>query len=278
MPGPIGLLGGREHYEPMIPVDRRLLDETGVFAPEVVILPLASFKRQAKAAGALARAHWTRLGARARTIIPESGDDPVALEMIEEADVIVLPGGVPNRLVSALQGTPILEQIVARWIHGAAVSGSSAGAIALFEWRLNLYLPDPFRLIPSFGLLSGFVAAPHFDRLRVARWHSPFIARLDGLGVIGLDESTGLVGRDGTFQILGLGSVTVVMPDHIEVFPAGSRLEMELATRRSVSLRIDPTLDDLSHQRQGHRPADQEDVVIALDVERRPEPALGIGA
>jgi cyanophycinase-like exopeptidase len=198
--------------------------------------------------------------------------------MIEEADVVVLPGGVPNRLVGALQGTPVLEQIVARWIHGAAVTGSSAGAIALFEWRLNLYPPDPFRLIPSFGMLSGFVAAPHFDRLRVARWQSPFIGRLGGLGVIGLDESTGLVGRDGAWQVLGLGSVTVATPDHLEVFPAGSTVEMRLATQRSHAFRIDPTLDHFSHQRQGHCPADQQDVVIALDVERRPEPALGIGA
>ena len=55
MPGPIGLLGGLEHYEPTLPIDRRMLDEVGVFAPEVVILPLASFKSQAAAAGALAQ-------------------------------------------------------------------------------------------------------------------------------------------------------------------------------------------------------------------------------
>ena len=32
---------------------------------------------------------------------------------------------------------------------------------------------------------------------------SPFIERLGGLGVIGLDESTGLVWRDGSIQVLG---------------------------------------------------------------------------
>lgn len=278
MPGPIGLLGGREHYEPMLPCDRHLLDQVGVFAPEVVILPLASFKRQAGAAGALAQAHWTRLGARARAVIPESGDDPVALEMIEGADVIVLPGGVPNRLVGALQGTPILGQMIARWIEGAGITGSSAGAIALFERRLNLYPPDPFRLIPGFGLLGGYVAAPHFDRLRVARWQSPFIGRLDGLGVVGLDEATGLVGRDGALKVLGLGSVTVVTSNHIEVFPAGSTVELNLSIAGSAGVRVDPVLDHLSQQGQGHRPADQEDVVVALDVERRPEPALRLGA
>ena len=27
MPGPIGLLGGLEHYEPTLPIDRHMLDE-----------------------------------------------------------------------------------------------------------------------------------------------------------------------------------------------------------------------------------------------------------
>ena len=92
-----------------------MLDELGALAPEVVILPLASFKGQAVAAGLLAQAHWTSLGARARFVIPASGSDRNALEMVHDADVIVLPGGVPNRLVNALRGTQILETIIGRW-------------------------------------------------------------------------------------------------------------------------------------------------------------------
>lgn len=228
MPGPIGLLGGLEHYEPMLPVDRRMLDEVGVFAPEVVILPLASFKSQAAAAGNLALAHWGRLGARARAVLPESGGDRVALELVEGADVIVLPGGVPNRLMGALSGTPLLDAIVARWEAGAGLTGSSAGAITLFERRLNLYPPDPFRLITGLGLLHGFVVAPHFDRLRVRRWFSPFLKRMGGLGVLGIDESTGLVGRDGDLRVLGVGSVTIASTEHIEVCPPGTTLEASL--------------------------------------------------
>lgn len=233
MAGPIGLLGGLEHYEPMAPVDRRILDEVGVFAPEVVILPVASFKRQAAAAGALAEAHWTRLGARARAIIPEAGDDPVALELIEGADVIVLPGGVPNRLMNALAGTPILYAIVARWEAGAGITGSSAGAITLFERRLNLYAPDPFRLIPGLGLLHGMVVAPHFDRLRVRSWFAPCLKRMAGLSVLGLDESTGVVGRDGAMQVLGLGRVTIATTEHIEIWPAGVSLDLCLTASRA---------------------------------------------
>lgn len=232
MIGPIGLLGGLEHYEPMLPADRRMLDEVGVFAPEVVILPVASLRWQAAAAGSLAQAHWSRLGARARVVIPQSGNDPAALEMVEGADVIVLPGGVPNRLMAALARTSILNAIIARCQAGAGVTGSSAGAIGLFERRLNLYLPDPFRLILGLGLLDGFVVAPHFDRLRVAKWMSPFLPRMGDLVVLGIDESTGLVGSDGAMQVLGAGSVTVATDSSIEVYRSGAVIDLNL-TRSS---------------------------------------------
>jgi cyanophycinase-like exopeptidase len=278
MAGPIGLLGGLEHYEPMVPVDRRILDEVGVFAPEVVILPLASFRSQAVAAGALAVAHWARLGARARAVIPASGDDRVALEIIDGADVIVLPGGVPNRLVSAVADTLIHEAIISRWQAGAGLTGSSAGAMGLFEWRLNLYPPDPFRLIPGLGLLEGFVVAPHFDRLRVRRWFRPYLGRMGTLAVLGIDESTGLVGRDGELQVIGRGSVTTASTEGIEVWPAGATVRLGATSVISARLGRDPILDHVGEQGQGHRPAHQEDVVEVPDVELGAEAALRLTA
>jgi cyanophycinase-like exopeptidase len=166
-------------------------------------------------------------------IIPAWGSDPAALELVQGADVIVLPGGVPNRLMAALAGSEILEAIIARWEAGAGVTGSSAGAISVFERRLNLYLPDPFRLISGLGLLQGYVVGPHFDRLRVRSWFGPFLKRMDGLGVLGLDESTGLVGRDGAMQVLGAGNVTLATSARIEVWPAGVKLDMSLTSSRA---------------------------------------------
>jgi peptidase E len=274
MPGPIGLLGGLEHYEPMLSVDRRILDEVGVVRPEVLILPLASFRCQAMACGALAESHWSRLGARAHAVIPAPGLDSVAVEMVESAGVIVLPGGVPNRLMAALAGTSLLWAIMSRWEAGAALTGSSAGAMALFERRLNLYPPDPFRLIPGLGLLDGFVVAPHFDRLRVRRWFKPFLGRMGNLEVLGIDESTGLVGRDGEMQVLGRGAVTTAGTEGVEVWPSGSWV----SPGSSSWLRPDPALDHVGKQRQGHRPTDQQGVVESLDVEVGAEAVLGLSA
>lgn len=228
MPGPVGLLGGLEHYEPTLPLDRRMLDEVGVFAPNVVVLPVATFERQAAATGRLAYDQWTKLGARVEVVIPEHRSDPRAMEAVAEADVVVLPGGVPNRLMRALAGTPIWDMVEARWQAGAGVTGSSAGAIDLFDLRVNLYPPNPFRLIPGLGLVHGYVVAPHFDRFRIGRWFSPVVRRLGETGVIGLDESTGLVGRDGSMQVLGIGSVTIAAGTEVNVYPAGSTVDLQL--------------------------------------------------
>jgi cyanophycinase-like exopeptidase len=90
-------------------------------------------------------------------------------------------------------------------------------------------------LIPGFGLLQGFVVAPHFDRLRVRRWFSPFLKRMGGLAVLGIDESTGLVGRHGVMEVLGAGTVTIAIDNSIEVYPAGKTLDLDLVRVESVS-------------------------------------------
>ncbi len=236
MPGPIALLGGLEHYEPMMPIDRQLLDDVGVAAPNVVVLPVASFPRQVAATGALACSHWARLGTRVQVVLPRFGGDHRAVEAVSTADVIVLPGGVPDRLVAALHRTPIWNALVARWQGGAGVTGSSAGAIALFERRVRLYPPNPFRLVPGLGLLHGYVAGPHFDRFRVSKWVSPVVNHLGGLGVIGLDESTGLVGRDGSMRVLGKGTVTIATQSGIRAYPAGEIIGLRLTAPAVSSL------------------------------------------
>jgi cyanophycinase-like exopeptidase len=230
--GPIGLLGGLEHYPVTESFDRHLLDEVGARSPLVIVLPFASLPWQAVAAGELARSHWTRLGAQVGVLFRQRAIPDVAtVEAIRNADVIVLPGGVPNRLVGALAGTLLWEEIAARWRRGAGITGSSAGAMALFDRRISLYPPSPLRLIPGLGLLAGYVAGPHFDRLRARRWHDFVLRRIMPLGILGLDESTGLVGRPGAMKVLGPGLVTVAKPDRFEAYSAGSVVDLDLTNR-----------------------------------------------
>jgi cyanophycinase-like exopeptidase len=240
MSGPVGLLGGLEHLDPTLPFDRELLDLVGAASPRVVVLPVASpSTRMAVAAGALAMDQWARLGVRAQIAVPASSSDPRIIELVASADVIVLPGGVPNRLVRRLRGTRLWEEIVDRWVAGAGVTGSSAGAIGLFQRRLNLYPPNPFSLIDGLGMLGGFVAAPHFDRFKALSWSTPIVKRYTDLGVIGLDESTGLVGENGAWRVLGPGSVTVAVGTQRDIYRHGAITDLDMSTtqnRESVSV------------------------------------------
>lgn len=229
--GPLALLGGGEHRPGCEPIDRQLLDATGVAAPRVVIVPSASLPGTVAATASLARTYWHGLGATPRVVVPGRLPAHAALEAVAEADLVVLPGGVPERLFAALGASPLGEAVLDRWRAGAALSGSSAGAMVLFAWRLRIASSRPLALTPGLGALHGYVAAPHFDRF-VRRWEpARRLAErhrrgLRGLGVLGLDEATALVGADGRFVVVGRGAVTVGDAAGWRVHHAGATLDL----------------------------------------------------
>jgi cyanophycinase-like exopeptidase len=227
-PGPVALLGGHEHRRGTEAIERTLLDQLGAVAPRVTVQPVASPARQVGAAAALARNYWTGLGASVRIAMPDRNGSRGALEAVCDADVIVLTGGVPNRLVAALGASPVWDLILQRWRGGAAISGSSAGAMSLFAWRLKLYPPNPLELIPGLGPFDGYLAAPHFSRFRAERWATSVTRRFDGLGVLGLDEGAAIVGRDGHFTVAGTGAVTVIHDGRLTVHRPGTPLDLDL--------------------------------------------------
>ena len=229
-PGPIALLGGGEHMGSTVELDRRLMELSGASRPIVVILPQAPSRGQRAKTVALARNYWARMGTDVRIALPRL--DPVRAEMaVMEADIAVIPGGHPNKLINSLGACPLTDLVISRWLEGMAISGSSAGAMGLFEWRIKLYPPNPLRLLPALGLLDGYVAAPHFDRFRAAKWARGTLDALNGLSVLGLDEGTGIVGYNLDFVVFGEGSATVVNDGATAQYPRGARLAIDLLAR-----------------------------------------------
>ena len=229
--GPIALLGGHEHLDGCESIDRRVMSEVGSGRPNVVVIPAASSRRLMPGTAVLARSYWRRLGASVTVGVPGDGFEERLAEAVDVADIVVLTGGHPNKLFARLGGSPLLDQIIHRWEAGAGIIGSSAGAMCLFEQRLNLYPPNPLKRIPGFGLLAGFAAAPHFDRFRAERWAPWMVKNILHTSVIGLDEGTGLVGRNGEFRVEGRRNVTIVRPGDMQVFPAGAEVRLSLLQR-----------------------------------------------
>lgn len=209
MTGLLALIGGAEHTPGCEPIDQALLEATGRSAPRVVLVPAAASPRRHGETVELARRYWSRLGARFAVALTSSPEDvDHALDALADADLVVLSGGHPARLCASLAGSPVRNRIVERWRNGAVLAGSSAGAMALCEWNLRLRPPNPLTLAPGLGVVGGCLVVPHFNRYGLPRWAGRAINRLPRLTVLGVDERTALIGRDGRFGVVGQGSVT----------------------------------------------------------------------
>jgi cyanophycinase len=218
MPGPVALVGAGEFLPAMREIDAGLLATIGRSRPRVAILPTASypdgeavFTRWA----AMGMSHFGELGAEVEAVLVRdraSADDPAAAQAIGEADLVYLSGGKPSFLLDVLDGSAVGRAIVEAHRRGAVLAGCSAGAMVLaghaFDFRVRI-APWPLRWRSGLGIVPGASVMPHYDA-----WPEPFSALIAlqaprGSLVLGIDEETALVGRDGAWQVHGRSRVTV---------------------------------------------------------------------
>jgi cyanophycinase len=230
MPGPLALVGAGEFLPSMADFDTSLLAATGRARPRVVVIPTASypdgeavFQRWA----AMGVAHFSGLGAEVEPVLVRDragADDAAAAQAVGEADLVYLSGGKPSYLLQTLNGSEVGRALAAAHERGAALVGCSAGAMALaghsFDFRLRL-VPLLLRWGSGFGFAPGLSVVPHYDA-----WPEPLSALIAfqaprGSVVLGIDEDTAVVGRDGGWQVHGASRVTVWRGRRRERFRAG---------------------------------------------------------
>ena len=219
MPGPVALVGAGEFLPAMLDFDLELLAATGRPRPRVAILPTASypdgeavFDRWA----AMGVAHFGGLGAEVEPVLVRdraSADDTGFAQAVGEADLIYLSGGKPGYLLGALEGSAVGpgDRRRARAGGGARrVLGGRDG-----PRRPHVRLPGARS---SRGRSSGGQgwrspracrSLPHYDA-----WPEPMSALVAlqaprGSVVLGIDEDTAVIGRDGAWQVHGAARVTV---------------------------------------------------------------------
>jgi len=230
MPGPVALVGAGEFLPEMAAFDQELLASTGRVRPRVAILPTASspdgndvFDRWA----AMGVAHFASLGAEVEPVLVRdrlSADDPASAQAVGAADVVYLSGGRPGYLLRVLEGSAVGQAIREAHERGAVLAGCSAGAMVLagqaWDFRLRV-APWPLKWRTALALAPGVAVVPHYDS-----WPEPMSALIAlqaprGAVVLGIDEGTAVVGRDGSWQVHGLSRVTVWRGRHRERFRAG---------------------------------------------------------
>lgn len=214
----------------MADIDAGLLASTGVARPRVAVLPTASypdgedvFQRWAS----MGVAHFAGLGAEVEPVLVrdrDGADDRAAAQAVGEADLIYLSGGKPEYLRRSLEGSAVGAALADAHQRGAVLAGCSAGAMILaghvFDLRVRL-LPWPVRWGRGFGFAPEISVIPHYDA-----WPEPLSALIAlqaprGSVVLGVDEETAVIGRDGSWQVHGAARVTVWRGRHRERFRAG---------------------------------------------------------
>ena len=230
MPGPVALVGAGEFLPQMAEVDRGLLAATGRSRPRVAILPTASvpdgedvFQRWA----AMGVQHFSALGAEVEPVLVRDrggAGDEAFVQAVGEADLIYLSGGKPGFLMATIGGTRLASVILEAHARGAVVAGCSAGAMVLAGRVPGIrgrVVPWPIRWRLGLGLVPGAAVLPHYDA-----WPEPFSALMAlqaprGVAVIGIDEDTAIIGRDGSWQVHGRARATVWRGRHRERFRRG---------------------------------------------------------
>jgi cyanophycinase len=230
MPGTVALVGAGEFLPDMAGFDQELLATTGRARPRVVILPTASYPDGAEVFerwASMGVTHFAGLGAEVEPVLVRDrpgADDASAAQAVGEADLIYLSGGKPGYLLRSLDGTAVGAALVAAHDRGAVLAGCSAGAMVLaghaFDFRARV-MPWPLRWRTGLGFAPHVSVIPHYDA-----WPEPLCALIAlqaprGGVVLGLDERTAVVGRDGSWQVHGASRVTVWRGRRRERFRSG---------------------------------------------------------
>ena len=114
--------------------------------------------------------------------------------------------------MGVLDGSAVGRAIAEAHERGAVLAGSSAGAMVLaghtFDFRVRL-VPWPLRWRQGLGFVPGTLVVPHYDVWPEALSALIALQAPRGSVVLGIDEETAVVGRDGSWQVHGRYRVTV---------------------------------------------------------------------
>jgi cyanophycinase len=226
-PGPLALVGGDELHPGNEPQDE-VLARAARGGPAYV-LATAAGRQRPELAVANAVTWFGSLGLEVEELPATRRAHATSADTVERARAgrfFYLVGGDPGLVPTTLAGTPLWEAIVEAWRNGAALAGSSAGAMALGEWTLiRDRMPGDHRrrYRPALGLVPGIAVLPHFETFG-HRWIDSASER-EGVVLVGIDERSAALWEDGRWRALGAGGVTVVAAGERRRFDPGSPID-----------------------------------------------------
>lgn len=191
----------------------------------IAIIPSAS--REPTVIGSRYHDIFEEMGAKAIEVIDirerEHGEDETWQAYVQDCTGVFMTGGDQLRLCGLLADTSIMDQVRLRAQAGEiTLAGTSAGAAVMGYHMIagggsgespNRALVD---MTTGLGIIPEVIVDQHFhNRNRMARLLSAVASNVGKIG-IGIDEDTcAMFEGDGTFQVIGKGTVTIVDPGEV---------------------------------------------------------------
>ncbi|NJO39926.1 MAG: cyanophycinase [Cyanobacteria bacterium CRU_2_1] len=219
------VIGGAEDKIHGRQILQTFFQRSGGADARIAIIPSAS--REPAVIGSRYHDIFEEMGAKAIEVLDirerEHGEDPVLQACVEDCTGVFMTGGDQLRLCGLLADTPIMERVRMRAQLGEiTLAGTSAGAAVMGHHMIagggsgespNRSLVD---MTTGLGIIPEVIVDQHFhNRNRMARLLSAVASNPAKLG-IGIDEDTcAMFEGDGTFQVIGKGTVTVIDPGEV---------------------------------------------------------------
>jgi len=223
--GVLALVGGDEFNPGNEEQDRILV--SAAKPAKAYVVPTAAARQSPDRAVAHATAWFRRLGCEVEElpVLKRSDANSKAIaSQAREGGLFYLVGGDPGLVAQVLRESRVWSAIVDAWLDGASLAGSSAGAMALCAHTLirNTW-PNRFDRRPAdaLGVVPGAAVLPHFDTFG-ERWIESAQRELSGVTLLGLDERTAAVWKDGVWRAAGPGAVTVIDANGRARFTSGA--------------------------------------------------------
>jgi cyanophycinase len=211
------LVGGDEFQPGNEAHDRLLVDRASRLdaARPAFVIATAAARHGPDAAVRTAQSWFDGLGLEVEELPLRRRSQAMDLALVERARsgrFFYLCGGDPGIVPEVLRETPVWNAVIDAWRAGAALAGSSAGAMALGEWTLTrARMPGDARREPrpALGVVRGVAVLPHYTDFGY-RWVESATEALGADGtLLAIDAKSAAVWVDGRWTSMGSGRAFV---------------------------------------------------------------------
>ena len=223
----LALVGGDEFNPGNEEQDRMLAAAAG--PGRAFVVPTAAARQKPEQSVAHAKAWFHQFGVDLEELPVLKPADARSADVADRAragGLFYMVGGDPGWVAAVLRGSAVWAAMFEAWRNGAALAGSSAGAMALCSHTLvRAKWPNHVNRRPAGGLsvVAKTAVLPHFDTFGY-KWIESAQAAAPDLCLLGVDERSAAVWDGAGWLAAGPGAVTVINGAKVARFASGQRV------------------------------------------------------